>query len=339
MEKWAWLERVCNWKILRKPWQKIYGMALLNVSGVWKFKENKPIVEEISFVQQPMENIAIAGETGSGKSTLLKIIAGLIQPDKGAAFFNDRKIEGPNERLIPGHPGIAYLSQHFELRNNYRVEEILEYANELSDPEAKEIFHICRIGHLLHRKTDQLSGGEKQRIAIARLLISSPQLLILDEPYSNLDMDHKQAMKAVIKDIDARLNISCILVSHDPSDILSWANEIIVLKDGKIVQKGVPQDIYFKPANEYVAGLFGKFNTVKKDDKEYFIRPEKIKVHIGNKANENLEPGHVTSIHFFGSYYEMEVRVGDQLMLVRTIDNEHQIDDEVQLDIDYPDSK
>jgi ABC-type sulfate/molybdate transport systems ATPase subunit len=152
---------------------------------------------------------------------------------------------------------IAYLSQQFELRNNYRVEEILEMANKIPLEEAEVIYQICRINHLLKRRTDQLSGGEKQRIALAQLLISSPRLLILDEPYSNLDLIHKSILKYVVDDIADKLKTTVVLISHDPADTLSWADEIFVMKGGQIIQKGTPQNVYFKPLEEYTAALSG----------------------------------------------------------------------------------
>src|ERR1700738_5338245 len=130
-------------------------MDLLKVWGIRKGEGRDAMLKETSFSQQKGWKIAIAGESGSGKSTLLKIIAGLVQPDAGEVVFDGGKVKGPYERLIPGHPGIAYLSQHFELRNSYRVEEVLGYANLLSDEEAGTLYEVCRIGHLLKRKTDQ----------------------------------------------------------------------------------------------------------------------------------------------------------------------------------------
>ncbi|MFZ1312811.1 MAG: ATP-binding cassette domain-containing protein [Chitinophagaceae bacterium] len=158
-------------------------MSMLKVSGISKAGKENILVSNISFTQQPLQNIAIVGETGSGKTTLLKMIAGLVQPTSGEIIFDNKKVTGPYDQLIPGHPGIAYLSQYFELRNNYWVHEVLEMANKLSDREANTIFSVCQVNHLLGRRTDELSGGEKQRIALARVLISSPKLLLLDEPF------------------------------------------------------------------------------------------------------------------------------------------------------------
>jgi ABC-type sugar transport system ATPase subunit len=267
-------------------------MNFLEVSNISKQQHGAYILKDVSFTQQQFQKIVIAGETGSGKSSLMKIVGGMGQADSGTVMFEEKRVKGALEVLIPGHPGTAYLSQHFELRNNYRVEEILSYANKLTDEEAGEIYDVCKISHLLKRKTDQLSGGEKQRIAMARLLISSPRLFLLDEPYSNLDMIHKSILKNVISDMGERLGITCMLISHDPQDILPWADEILVMKDGEIVQQGSPQQIYQQPVNEYVAGLFGKYNLITPGNaaileglpgitpngKNIFIRPEDFKI-------------------------------------------------------------
>ncbi|HYC87430.1 MAG TPA: ATP-binding cassette domain-containing protein, partial [Chryseosolibacter sp.] len=142
-------------------------MVLLNVSGVSKNgTDGEMVLDHVSFRQQPLQKLAIAGETGSGKTTLLKIIAGLAQPDAGHVLFENARVAGPDEKLVPGHPHIAYLSQHFELPKFLRVEQVLEYANNFVDDEAQTLFEICEISHLLQRKTADLSGGEAQRIAL-----------------------------------------------------------------------------------------------------------------------------------------------------------------------------
>jgi ABC-type sugar transport system ATPase subunit len=309
-------------------------MKLLTVKEIYKRGEKGFIINNISFSQQQFQKIAIAGETGSGKSTLLKIIAGIITPDSGEVWFNNERVKKvPEEKLIPGHEGIAYLSQHFELRNNYRIEELLAYANTLTDNDANNLFAICRINHLLKRRTDQLSGGEKQRIALARLLISSPKLLLLDEPFSNLDMIHKKILKSVITDVCEKLKITCTLVSHDPSDTLSWADEIFILKDGEIIQQGNPIQIYLQPVNEYAAALFGKYNLINagnnfiskipgiiNDSKKIFIRPEYFK--IVNKETNSIK-GKIQEIIFFGNYYEINVLLENKISIIVHATNCH----------------
>ncbi len=232
---------------------------MLEVRHISKSADGKPVLQDISFKQERGTAIAISGESGAGKTTLLKIIAGLLQPDSGQVLFNGNRVEGPLEKLIPGHPKIAWLSQHFELRNHYRMEELLEMSNKLDPGHAMNIYRICRIDHLMKRRSTQLSGGEKQRISLAALLSAAPELLLLDEPYSNLDPIHKNILKAVIDDVSQRLNINCILTSHDPFDTLPWADTIIVLRAGTVIQQATPHHIYHHPANEYVAGMFGKY--------------------------------------------------------------------------------
>jgi iron(III) transport system ATP-binding protein len=298
-------------------------------------------LQGISFSQPRRQRLAVAGSTGSGKSTLLKVIAGLVQPDRGSVLFEGRRVLGPVETLVPGHRDIAYLSQDFELRNNYRVGDVLSYASELTEEEAAALYNVCRIDHLLGRRTDQVSGGERQRIALARLLVRPPKLLLLDEPYSNLDRVHKEILRSVIGDILERFGMSCILVSHDPADILSWSDDILILREGMLVQKAGPERIYRQPADEYVAGLMGKYNRIHPvlaarlgrlpgagQGKDLLIRPEKLTLSaLGSAAAQ----GRVTGISFVGGYYEVEVEVAGTRLLVRSDTNAYQKDQVVYI--------
>jgi len=314
-------------------------MALLEVAGISKREKGNFVLNNIEFNQQPSQKIAIAGETGSGKTSLLKIIAGLLQPDEGTVYFEGKRVLGPLEKLIPGHKDIAYLSQHFELRNNYRVEEELESKNLLTEEAADKIYRICKIEHLLKRKTDQLSGGERQRIVLALLLTTSPKLLLLDEPFSNLDAIHKNIIKSVLLDIGTQLNTSCILVSHDAADTLSWADTILVLRDGKIIQQGTPVEVYTEPVDEYCAGLFGEYNLLNEanaktffptgDDKAQLImRPEQFSIVA---ESSSAAKGVVKAVYFFGSYYSADVLVNGQLLRIRTGQKDLAIGDAVFL--------
>lgn len=302
-------------------------MSLLQVTGTGKRIAATFALEDIHFSQQAGQNIGIAGATGSGKSTLLKIIAGLEDADTGIVYFETEKIKGPAYRLIPGQPGIAYLSQHYELRNHYRMEELLAYANTLPEGEAESLFALCRISHLLQRKTSQLSGGEKQRIALARLLLTAPRLLLLDEPFSNLDLIHKTILKKVLEDLAEQKGLTCIIASHDPQDLLSWAHELLILKEGKLLQRGSPEMIYHHPGTEYTGALLGKYNLLSPDlaaaldlppvpeGKQQLIRPEHVKWAPGkNKGLKAI----VQKISFWGSDYEAEVTIDDKVLLLKT---------------------
>ena len=313
-------------------------MAWLSLKGISKKEKGKYTAREISFAQDQFETIALAGETGSGKTTVLRMIAGLMQPDEGEIYFRGERVQGPYEKLIPGHPGIAYLSQHFELRNNYTVAEELDAVNQFSGEDANRIYEICRIAHLVNRKTNELSGGERQRIALARLLITGPRLLLLDEPYSNLDGIHKNIIRSVIHDIGTKCNITCLVVLHDAADILSSAHRVLVMKDGMIIQQGTPEQIYYTPVNEYCAALFGDYNLLDKThpaldgsgfhliDNKVLARPEQLILEPSIDGNAVVE-----SVLFSGSYYSVIASTDGESIRARTTSNRFSAGDHVKI--------
>ncbi|RYY10797.1 MAG: ABC transporter ATP-binding protein, partial [Chitinophagaceae bacterium] len=293
-----------------------------------------------NLTQAPRQNIAIAGETGSGKTTLLKIIAGLVQPDNGEIMFRNQKVIGPADKLIPGHKGIVYLSQDFRLPHFLRVEQILEYANEWPIEKADKLFSLCRIKHLFKRRTDELSGGEQQRIAIARLLIMDPRLFLLDEPFSNMDPANKDLLKNIIEDIGNEFHMSFIMISHDPVDTLPWANEIIVMKEGRIIEKNSPAQIYSTPSYAYTASLFGDYNIIPDQllssekialpnpGHQSLVRPEKCVIVASSTPSTNANgdaniknfqlKGTVRAVRYFGHYVETDLMVGEFPFITRS---------------------
>ncbi len=298
-------------------------MSLIRVKGIGKNSERGPILQGVELEQEEGERLVITGVSGSGKTTLMKIIAGLIQADEGEVWIGEEKLKGPLEQLMPGHPGLVYLSQHFELPNNYRVEELLDFDDRLPPGEAEQLYRLCRIDHLLQRITQSLSGGEKQRVALARLLIKAPRILLIDEPFSNLDQLHKQLLRSVIDDLESRLGLTILLVSHDPLDILPWAHRVVVLRDGQVVQTGTTEDIYYHPADPYVAALLGSFNQltpelaelfwIPSNGREVIIRPEQLRVQTSSPGIGGV----VTAACFLGAGYELQVRVGETSLRVR----------------------
>ncbi|MEO8861196.1 MAG: ABC transporter ATP-binding protein [Ginsengibacter sp.] len=314
-------------------------MALLEVKNITKHIGDHIIVNDISFEQDAFQKVAIAGESGAGKSTLLKIISGHIQANSGIVLFNGERVIGPEEKLLTGHKEIAYLSQHYELLNNYYVKDLIWFQIKVDEETATRLFEICRIRHLLERKTDQLSGGEKQRIALCMLLVKSPTMLILDEPFSNLDPVHTDVLKALLEDVIARLRITCLLTSHDPNDTLSWADKIFVMKEGNILQQGTPQEIYHHPENEYVAGLFGRYNLLKPEQAALFgieakgnvlLRPESFSI---SESVSLGAKGTIQKISFWGSFYEVEVLVDGLKIVLRAPKNEWKVGKEVAVEI------
>ncbi|WP_438946496.1 ABC transporter ATP-binding protein [Sediminibacterium sp.] len=307
-------------------------MVFLDLQELFKQEGDNTVLYPLHFTMQEGERVAIAGETGSGKSTLLKLIAGLVQPTGGNVYFEGMRVLGPDEQLLPGHPKIAYLSQHYELRNNYKVHELLSMTNQLDYRSAQQIFEVCRIAHLMMRRSDELSGGEKQRIALAQQLTSYPKLLLLDEPFSNLDRVHKALIRSVIEDISDKLKVTCVLVSHDATDLLSWADRILIMQDGQLVQQGTPRQLYHHPVNEYVAALMGEYNLINTKTHEVFvqmlgegvrgkralIRPEQLSVSVTRPTHAHWVEGVIQKVMFFGAFYAIEVMVDGFILKVNT---------------------
>lgn len=317
----------------------------LEVSNIGKLYTNGVFINGVSFCQKKLQKIAIAGASGAGKTTLLKIISGNLQPTTGKVFLNGERVIGPDEQLLPGHPEIGFLSQQYELLNNYKVEDLIWFDNKLSIEDANKLFTVCEIAHLLKRRTNELSGGEKQRIALCKILVKAPKLLLLDEPFSNLDLIHKNTLKSVLTSISNTLQISCIVTSHDPQDVLSWADEILVMQDGKITQQAKPEQIYFHPTSQYVAGLFGKYNLLNhKQVKEVFgnnifihssqhllIRPEQLEI---TEINNALFAAKVINISFWGYYYQIDLQVNDITLVMNLQKKEVEVGETIGLKMD-----
>lgn len=288
--------------------------AILEVQEISVRIGERMVLYPISLELRPGQKLAVAGETGSGKSTLLKAIAGLQNLKSGAVYLQGERVEEAWEKLIPGNQKIAYLSQHFELRNNYRVQEILSYAEKVTEQKAAEIYRLCQVDHLLNRKTDQLSGGERQRIAMARLLVGAPVLFLLDEPFSNLDALHKQTMKQVMLDLGKAMQINWVLVSHDPGDWLSWADELLILREGRQLQKGNPASLFYAPEDEYAAGLLGAYSVLSAREWEQLsgerlegpkiIRPAQLQLSAVHTASLK---GHIKETEFVGYGYLLTI--------------------------------
>ncbi len=302
-------------------------MELVTVAGIGLVENGQPVLHDITFAQQAHRKLALTGESGAGKSTLLQIMAGLTQSSAGEVRIGGSRVRGPADTLVPGHPGVAYLAQDSALPASLRVEQVLRYANKRPAAEAQALYELCRIDHLAARRTDQLSGGEQQRVALARLLLSAPRLLLLDEPFSNLDRLHKRTLQAIIEEVGVRLGITCLLVSHDPADTLAWADEILVLRRGRLVQQGSPEQIYRQPADEYTAGLFGDYNLVRgaaaralvpaaqAAGGSLLVRPEQFR--LGAVGRGGLA-GTVRAVRFLGSHYEVEIQLPEQVIRVKS---------------------
>lgn len=232
-------------------------------------------VEEINFNILRGNIVAIIGESGSGKSTLLKCMYGLLKPDSGEIYFEGKRVKGPDEQLIPGHPEMKMVTQDFSLNIYAKVYDNIASMLSNTNLEAKknntiEMMERLHISKLREKKIVELSGGEQQRVAIAKALISETKLLLLDEPFSQVDATLKNELRAAIKTLAKEQGKTIVLVSHDPTDGLFLADQLLILKDGTLVEFDEPRKIYENPSSSYTAQLLGNAVVLQAKEAEQF---------------------------------------------------------------------
>ncbi len=217
---------------------------------------------------------AIVGESGSGKTTLLNLIYGLLQPDEGEVFFKEERILKREEKLQPAHEAMRLVTQNNQdmdlqatvwdsVRSGLRIGELG------LDTEEKKITDSLNMLDILPLKDQpfgKLSGGEKQRVTIAKALISRPEVILLDEPFNQVDATYREGLQHDIRFIVKEWGVTIVLVSHDPAEILSMADELIVLKEGEIVENGSPEELYNSPKLLYTAQILASASQLTSDD-------------------------------------------------------------------------
>ena len=252
-------------------------------------------VHDISFDLPKGSKLAIVGESGSGKTTLLKLLAGLFDPSAGEILLNESRVLGPSHNLVAGHEHIRIVLQDYGLKKNQSLKENLEYPLRYFTPAEQEqkiasLAKIFHIKNLLDRKSYQLSGGQQQRAAIATCFAANPQVMLMDEPFSNLDVllaDHIRMymMKEVKKN-----KTSLIFVTHQTADALALADIIVVMRNGALVQIGSVEEIYDQPVSPYVAALFSDINFFR------FSKLEDLKLKGYKPCEKELGNNFVTGI-------------------------------------------
>lgn len=303
-------------------------MSLIELKNVRKnFLEGIPSgVSGIDLNINAGEIVTIIGESGSGKTTLLKLIYGYLVPQEGQVLYNGERIKGPTEKLIPGHDEMKMVTQELTLNLYAKVFDNIASQLSNSDLQAKsqltlQTMEFLRIDHLAEKKIIELSGGEQQRVAIARAVITEPKVLLLDEPFSQIDSILKRQLRDDIERLSKFLKITIIMVSHDPTDGLALSNQLIIVKDGKILRQGMPHDLYFNPQNAYVARILGKANILKNfsflPDKEhsFAVYPHQVKI-----CKDGFIQASIKSIHFSGAYQEIELVAEGKIILVHDHD-------------------
>lgn len=228
---------------------------------------SKHIIDEVSFDVTSGKIISILGESGSGKSTLLKLIYGLEDATSGQLFYGNEEVKGPSSNLVPGHPDMKFVPQEFDLMDSIRVSEnvgqyLSNFDLETKKTEIDQALETVYLTEFSDTIAGQLSGGQRQRVSIARALATQPKVLLLDEPYSHLDQPLKFQIRKNIWHWAKKTGTTVLLTTHDYNDALGFSDEVIVLKEGKLLQMAPPEELRNQPASEYVASLLGEYSRL-----------------------------------------------------------------------------
>lgn len=293
-----------------------------HLSRKFSEKSDKDVAEgltDLNFTIQKGDIMAIVGESGSGKSTLLRCMYGLLKLDEGNVSFCGERVKGPDEKLIPGHESMRMVSQHFDDLNTYaNVWDNVASRLSNTDVENKEkqtrlILERLKISKLKSQRIADLSGGEKQRVAIARALITEPSILLMDEPFNQIDSSFRDQLQSDIRLIVQETGVTVVLVSHDPAEVMGLADYLLILNDGMISAKGNPRDLYESPPNPYVAKMLTKSNILSANEavelgfkkQETAIHPEWIELTSNAEGSFKVE-----QIVYRGFYEEVIVSNG-----------------------------
>ncbi|AEC51635.1 maltose/maltodextrin transport ATP-binding protein [Pyrococcus sp. NA2] len=235
-------------------------MVNIKLENIVKKFGNFTALDNINLEIKDGEFMALLGPSGSGKSTLLYTIAGIYRPTSGRIYFDERDVT----ELPPKDRNVGLVFQNWALYPHMTVYKNIAFPLELRkvpkeeiDRKVREVSKMLHIENLLERYPWQLSGGQQQRVAIARALVKEPEVLLLDEPLSNLDALLRLEVRAELKRLQKELGITTVYVTHDQAEALAMADRIAVIREGKILQVGTPDEVYYKPKYKFVGGFLG----------------------------------------------------------------------------------
>ena len=278
-------------------------LSLKNISKKYKDKE---ILKNISFDIKEGELICILGPSGCGKTTLLNIIGGFVSDFSGDVLLSDENINN----IPPEKREIATVFQSYGLFTHKNVIDNVSYGLKLlkidknmREKRAKEMLEKVGLAGYEKKKIKELSGGEQQRVAIARSMVLNPKLLLLDEPLSNLDVHLRDVMRKEIKRIQKQFGVTMIIVTHDQEDAFKLADRVIVINEGHIEQIGTPEELYKEPKNNFISSFIGENNII---DESLVIRPEEISIKLDSSGE-----GKVIDVTYLGATVEYLVENSD----------------------------
>ena len=325
-------------------------MATVNIQNVTKAFGDNVVLREFNATFRDGEFITLLGPSGCGKTTMLRIIAGFEKPTRGEVYIDGTLVSGGKTFVPPEKRGIGMVFQSYAVWPHMNVFDNVAYPltiRHVSRAEIKtsveRVLGIVHLSQYAERFPNQLSGGQQQRVALARALVAEPKLLLLDEPLSNLDAKLRESMRFEIKEIQRKLGITVVYVTHDQTEAMAMSDRIFLINRGDIQQCGTPQEIYNSPVNQFVADFLGNVDFFKGEARDGRIifpamdgqsipydgpRTGKIDVAIRPEnlffAEDGILHGVLETQYYLGDVDDCRVRVGETLVRVITNGYEHQ---------------
>lgn len=306
-------------------------------------------IDGVSFDIADGEFVSLLGPSGCGKTTTLRCIAGLEDPTAGSIALDGRIVSAPGQGLlVPTHErqvGMVFQSYavwpHMTVRENVAFPLTIRGADKAkTEQEVREALGRVNMSHLAERHPSQLSGGQQQRVALARAIVGNPRVLLFDEPLSNLDAKLREQMRGEIRQLQRRLGIAAVYVTHDREEALSMSDRVIVMDGGKIAQIGTPKELYHRPTNRFVADFVGKvgFLQLQRQGTAWVIadgtailtrsgsvhsatalaaiRPESIRLARSVEAQEGKTQlrASISQVYYLGPYTEYHLEIAGETL-------------------------
>ena len=288
---------------------KEIALKISNVS--FSYKKGTQAISKLNLEVQKGSFTTLLGESGCGKTTILKLISGFLQPDTGTI-----EIDGVNQnRIEPDKRKIAFVFQNYALFPHLTVKQNILYGvknkkNEDNCRIFEDTVKSLNLEDFLIRYPHELSGGQQQRVALARSLVLNPKILLMDEPLSSLDTKLREKVRDELKEIQQKLKITTIYVTHDREEALSLSDNIAVIHEGKILQEGSPKELYFYPKNQYTADFIGHANFLKNNENTFLVRPQWFA--LSDDEQQNNLCGKIEEITFLGDTTRLIIKLSGE---------------------------